>query len=294
MGVSEALRFIARHHMGRIGLVILSFITLMAVFPQLFTPYTPTQVFNETFMPPSPEHPCGLDQQGRDVWAQIVYGARASLLVGVVATLLTIVIGGLVGVVSGYLGGIVDAVLMFFSDALMLLPSLLLLIVFATLFREGFVASWLLGASRWTIWDTAIVIALISWPSTARIVRAHVMQLRNLPYIEAIRVLGAGPLRIMFRHVLPQTTPLLLARVTVLTPGFMVTAASLSFLGLGDPNTPDWGYVMYTAYSNMLAVVVTGNWAWIVLPGLLLALAVMGFICLGEAVDDYLNPKRVT
>jgi len=292
LGFVEGLKYVTHHRMGVVGLAILAFITVLAAFPQLFTPYTPTQIFEQTFTPPSPKHPCGLDYEGKDIWTQIVYGARASLIVGFLATILTIAIGGVIGVISGYYGGVVDSLMMFVSDALMLLPSLLLLIVFATLFREGFIVSKLIGAGRWTLWDTAVVIALISWPSTARIIRAQVMQLKNMPYVDAVKLLGASPSRIMFKHILPQTTPLLLSRITVLTPGFMVTAASLSFLGLGDPNTPDWGYVMYTAYANMLAVVMNHNWLWIVLPGLLLAITVMGFICVGEAIDDYLNPRR--
>ncbi len=290
--LEDPLYYVLHHRMGVVGVAILTFVAIMALFPQLFTPYAPTQIFEQNFAPPSPQHLCGTDYEGKDVWTQIIYGARASLLVGFIATILTIAIGGFIGVFSGYYGGVLDNLLMFFSDSLMLLPSLLLLIVFATMFRNGFIVAKLTGVGRWTLWDTAIVIALIAWPSTARMVRAQVMQLKNRPYVEAIRIIGAGPWRIMFKHILPQTTPLLLSRITVLTPGFMVTAASLSFLGLGDPNTPDWGYVMYTAYKNMFTVVTENNWLWIVLPGLLLAITVMGFICVGEAIDDYLNPKR--
>ncbi len=295
-------RFAIRHPFGLPGFILLAFFLIVAAFPWLFTPYTPDQIFNETFAPPSPEHPCGTDYEGRDVWAMIVWGTRPSLAVGIIAALLTTFIGGVLGIVAGYMGGIADYIVMLLSDVLMLIPSLLLLIVFGVLFSKGFViaalsraAPFLFGGhevDRWTIWDTAVVISLISWPSTARIVRAQVIQLKHTLYVEAARAVGAPALRVMFKHIAPQTFPLILARIAILTPGFMVTVASLSFLGLGDDKNPDWGYVMYRAFTNKQVVLPQGLWQQFVIPGLFLAFAVLAFICVGEVITEYLNPRR--
>ncbi len=278
--LKELSRYVWHHKMGKVGVIILAFLLIMALFPGLFTKYTPDWTSDETFVPASWDHPCGIDHEGKDIWAQIVYGTRISLAVGFIAALLTVTIGALVGTIAGYYGGIVDEILVFVSDSIMMLPSLLLLIVIAALF-----------SNVWNIWYTIIVIALISWPSTARMVRAQTLQLKNRTYVEAAVVLGASKRRIIFKHILPNTVPLLFARATIQVAGFIVTVASLTFLGLGDPHNPDWGYVMYTANKNMMMIVMKGMWQWIVVPGVMIALAVIAFVCLGEALQDYLNPK---
>ncbi|MBO8173823.1 MAG: ABC transporter permease [Thermococcus sp.] len=276
----EVFKFMWNHKMGKVGIIIFAFLLVMALFPQLFTKYTPDWTSDQIFVPASWEHPCGLDHQGKDIWTQVVYGARISLSVGFMAALLTILMGALVGTVTGYYGGIFDEFLMFLSDSIMMLPSLLLLLVIASLF-----------STVWNIWYTIIVIALISWPSTARMVRAQTLQLKHRLYVEAAIALGASNKRIIFKHILPSIIPLLFARAAVLIAGFIVTVASLTFLGLGDPKNPDWGYVMYTANKNMMIIVMKGMWQWIVVPGVMIALAVIAFVCLGEALEDYLNPK---
>lgn len=276
----EVFKFMWNHKMGKVGIIIFAFLLVMALFPQLFTKYTPDWTSDQIFVPASWEHPCGLDHQGKDIWTQVVYGARISLSVGFMAALLTILMGALVGTVAGYYGGIFDEFLMFLSDSIMMLPSLLLLLVIASLF-----------STVWNIWYTIIVIALISWPSTARMVRAQTLQLKHRLYVEAAIALGASNRRIIFKHILPSVIPLLFARAAVLIAGFIVTVASLTFLGLGDPKNPDWGYVMYTANKNMMIIVMKGMWQWIVVPGIMIALAVIAFVCLGEALEDYLNPK---
>ncbi|ASJ16506.1 hypothetical protein A3L04_05170 [Thermococcus chitonophagus] len=278
--LKEVFRFIWNHKMGRLGIIILVLLLIMALFPQLFTKYTPEWTSNEIFEPASWEHPCGLDHQGKDIWTQIVYGTRISLSVGFIAAILTILVGALIGTIAGYYGGVLDDFLMFISDSIMMLPSLLLLLVIASLF-----------SSIWNIWYTIIVIALISWPSTARMVRAQTLQLKHRLYVQAAIALGASNRRIIFKHILPSIIPLLFARAAILIAGFIVTVASLTFLGLGDPNNPDWGYVMYTANKNMMIIVMKGMWQWIIVPGIMISLAVIAFVCIGEALEDYLNPK---
>ncbi|MFA4640077.1 ABC transporter permease [Pyrococcus kukulkanii] len=276
----NVLKFTWNHKMGKLGIIILAFLLVMALFPQLFTKYTPEWTSNEIFEPASWEHPCGLDHQGKDIWTQIVYGTRISLSVGFIAAILTILLGALIGTIAGYYGGVLDDFLMFISDSIMMLPSLLLLLVIASLF-----------SSIWNIWYTIIVIALISWPSTARMVRAQTLQLKHRLYVQAAIALGASNKRIILKHILPNIVPLLFARAAILIAGFIVTVASLTFLGLGDPNNPDWGYVMYTANKNMMIIVMKGMWQWIIVPGIMISLAVIAFVCIGEALEDYLNPK---
>ncbi len=278
--LKDFFKELLRSWRGSVSVAILTFFLIMALFPQLFTKYPPPyygRYENQPLMPISWEHPLGTDTIGQDIWAMVVYGARISILAGLTAALMTSLIGTFIGIIAGYFRR-VDNIVMFISDTLMMIPPLLLLIVIASLYR------WC-----WNMWFAVLAIASISWPSTARIIRARVLQIKALPYIEAARALGASDAYIIFRHILPNIVPLLIARATIMAGGMIVTIASLSFLGFGDPSNIDWGLILRFAYDNFLVIVAYRYWQWFIVPGLFISLTVMAFVLLGEFIQDYLH-----
>ncbi len=300
-GVKGAIKALLTDPRGLMGIVILSFFTVMAVAPWLFSKYTvepldrqAPEEYNKIInmlkqmnitgkpvpIPPIPGHPLGIDQAWRDIWARVVYGARISLLTGVLSAVIAMVIGVIVGSLAGYYGGKIDGVLMILSDTIMMLPGLLLLILITSLFRD-----------IWNIWYTILLISLIAWPSTARAIRAQVMQLKAQGYVDAAKCLGARDRYIIVKHIWPQVLPFALARATILVAGAIVTVASLSFLLPETTQGADWGSVISDSYTYWSDVVNKGMWLWFFVPGVFIALVVIGFICIGEVLIDYLNPK---
>ncbi len=286
---------------GLMGVIILLFFTVMAIFPQLFTSYTVEpldrqcpdeyqRIISELKkqnitgkpvpIPPIPGHPLGIDHAWRDIWARVVYGARISLLTGILVALIAMFIGLLVGSIAGYIGGYVDSALMVLTDTVMMLPSLLLLILVTALFRD-----------IWSIWHTIALIAAIAWPSSARAIRAQVMQIKVQGYVEAAITMGSSTRHILRKHILPQVLPFALARATILIASAIVTVASLSFLIPEATQGADWGSVISDSYRYWNDIIVKGMWLWFFVPGLFIALVVIGFISVGEVLIEYYNPR---
>ncbi len=220
----------------------------------------------------------GADHLGADLWAQFLYGTRTSLLIGFVVAVIAVVVGTLVGIVSGYLGGWVDELLMRVVDVLISIPFLPILIVFVAV----------LGKS---LWNLIILIALFSWMSVARLVRSQTLTLRERTFVEAARgPPGATPGYIMRAHILPNVLGLVFASLVLLVPGAIVSEATLSFLGFGDPRVPTWGRMLQNAKSfgafGELA------WWWILPPGLALTILAMAFVFIGNTLDDILNRRN--
>ena len=286
---------------GLMGVVILVFFTIMSIFPSMFTAYTPQPLDQQcpdeyqkiinyikeqgitgkpVPLPPLPNHPLGIDQAWRDIWARVVYGARISLLTGLLSAIIAVIIGLTIGSLAGYYGGAIDAFLTLMSDTIMMLPGLLLLILITALFRDV-----------WNIWLTILLISVIAWPSTARAIRAQVKQLKSLGYIEAARSMGASNKYILLKHIWPQIIPFALARASILVAGAIVTVASLSFLLPEATSGADWGSVISDSYANWNDVITQNMWSWFVVPGIFIALVVIAFINIGEVLIEYFNPR---
>jgi peptide/nickel transport system permease protein len=246
------------------------------VLAPYIAPYGEREKVGDVFEPPSSEHWLGLDDAGIDMLTLMLHGARVSLIVGFAAALVTMLIGGTIGLLAGYFGGKADVVLMRLTDYFLVIPDIPLMLVVA--------AAW--GRSLTNI---ILIIGLIYWTTTARVVRAQVKSVRERVYVKRARSLGAGHARVLFRHVLPQVAPLLVA-ITVLSVAVAIFAeTAIAFLGLGDPTLTSWGKLIENAFSRS-AISVDAWWA-VVPPGLAVVIVVLACTMLGRALEDSLNPR---
>ncbi len=213
---------------------------------------------------------------GADAYSQLIYGSRVSLVIGVLATGLSTIVGVLVGLAAGYFGGSVDEVLMRVVDFLLVIPGLPLMMVLAMF----------LGESTTNI---IIVIAILGWTSTARLIRSQVLAEKNKAYVESARAIGATDTYIMFRHILPNVTPILFANITLGVVGAILAEAGLSFLGLTNIEEPSWGRMLADAQNG--AAFIRGAWWVVVFPGLMITLLSLSFTFVGHTLDQVLNPR---
>jgi peptide/nickel transport system permease protein len=276
-GFGSAFR---RDALAMIGLGVLVLITAMALLAPVISPQAGLSavdsIMNPVWASPSRDYPLGTDHLGRSVAAQFVWGSRVSLLVGVVATLLTIVIGSVVGITSGFFGGRVDSVLMRVTDWFLVIPFLPLAIVLAAVLDRS-------------LRNVVVVIAVTSWPGTARIIRTQVLSTKQRLFVDRARALGAGRVHVVRRHILPSVGPLILASTTLAVPISILTETTLAFLGLGDPARPSWGKMLDEAYS---AGAITREAWWYYLPaGLGIVLVVLAFTLVGRAMEEILDPR---
>ena len=267
---------IKENRQAKVGLAVLLFFVLVAILAPWIKPYPLDKQVGPVFCTPSLRHPLGCDDGGIDMVSLLIQGGRASLVVGFAATFVAMIMGGGVGILSGYFGGLTDVILMRITDYSLVIPDLPLAIIIA--------AVW--GAS---LSHLIIVIAILLWTGTARIIRAQVKSVRERVYVKRARALGAGNARIIFRHVLPQIGPLLIAN-TVLTVAIAIfDETALSFLGLGNPASHSWGTIIEFAF--LRTAVSAGAWWAIVPAGLCVAVVIMGCYWLGQSIEDALNPR---
>jgi peptide/nickel transport system permease protein len=259
-----------------IGALIVVFFILVALTAPWLAPYGVTEKVGPVFEPPSPEHPLGLDDAGVDMLSLMMWGARVSLVVGFAAAFVAMVIGGTIGLISGYFGGRTDTVLMRMTDYFLVIPDIPLMLVAAAIWGRS-------------LSNIIIIIGVIYWTTTARLIRSQVISLRERVYVKRANAVGAGHGRILFRHILPQVTPLIVAN-TVLTVAIAIFAeTAIAFLGLGDPTLTSWGKLIENAFSHN-AITVDAWWA-IVPPGIAVALVILGCTMVGQAIEDTLNPR---
>lgn len=266
--------------MSRRGIVALA--VILAVYALAWaapglTPYSPTAIdLDHLKQPPSAEHVMGTDQKGRDILTRVLHGGRISISVALIAAGLSMGVGLLVGLTSGYYGGRLDLVVMALVDLTLSFPSLLLAIGVSLIMPPG-------------IYTVMIAIAAVSWASFARLIRGHVLTLREAPFVEAARALGASGPRVILVHLLPQCLPLSFVMMGLKLGGFILIEASLSFLGLGpQPPAASWGAMI----SSGRAYLVVSPWM-VISPGIAIALTALCFNILGDALADRFGLKGV-
>ena len=218
----------------------------------------------------------GTNFQGNDLWTELVYGARISLLVGLLAAILATSIGIFYGVICGYIGGFVDEFMMRVVDVLLCLPVLPILLVLSRVYRAS-------------VYFVVVLIAIFGWQGLSRVIRSRVLSLKEAPFIVSAKASGASGGYIIFRHLVPNVLPIASASMILAIPGAIITEAALSFLGFGDPNTSTWGRMMY--YARELGGFGKGAWWEWLPPGLSITLLCLGFVFIGHAVDEIVNPR---
>ena len=261
--------------MIRLGLVIVAVTVFAALAGPWLSPYDASaQELARRLEPPTLSHPFGLDELGRDILARLLAGARISLLVGLAVVSVSSTVGTLLGSVAGYFGGLVDDVISRLVDVLMAFPGILLAIALVAV----------LGPS---LTNVVIALSVIGWVGYARLVRGQALRARELDFVQAARALGAGPARIVVRHILPSALPAVVVQATLGMAGAIIAEASLSFLGLGvQPPTPSWGTMLDAGRSHLFdAPHLT------IFPGLAIALLVLGFNFVGDGLRDRVDPK---
>lgn len=270
------VRNMRRHPLGTFGFVVLAIVTITAVAAPLIAPFDPTVGDSGAlFQPPGATYWLGTDAFGRDILSRLIYGARISLAVGVGASLLGVTVGAAVGIVAGYIGGWTDSVAQRLMDAMLAFPMLLLALAMATV----------LGSS---LQNVIIALAMPIVPRGARIARASTLLLKNTAFVEAARAVGCTDLRIILRHIVPNTFAPLLVIATAYLGLAVVQEAALDYLGAGiqEPDS-SWGLMMSGSATSLALVA-----PWIVIfPGLAICLAVLASNLLGDAIRDILDPK---
>jgi peptide/nickel transport system permease protein len=265
------------HSMGRIGTILIALVLIAALFaPYLWTVDPKATGKREDILTaPSSQHWLGTDDLGRDVWSQIIFGSRVSLAIGLITAFVTVVSGTLIGLFAGYYGGLIEEFLVKIIDFFMMLPVLPLMIILAAV----------LGPSLWNI---ILVISVVSWPTTARVVRSQVLSVKERPYVEAARCIGAGNARLMFGEILPNVLPLMFAQTVLMITYAIYDEAILAFLGLGDPTRISWGSMLHFAFES--GVMSRSPW-WIGPPIAGIIILIVGFSLLGTAITDVMSPQ---
>ena len=273
----EAWRQLRRRPIFWVAALLILFSVLMAFVPQLFTSVDPRMCqLSDSLEPARAGHPFGFDKQGCDIFARTIHGARASVLVGVLTMILAVVIGTAMGAIAGYRGGWVDALLSRITDIFFAIPFVLAAIVVMQIFKE-----------QRTIITVVVVIAIFGWPQIARIARGAVMEAKQEEYVTAARSLGASGWANMIRHILPNAAAPIIVYATVALGSYIVTEATLSFLGIGLPPTVvSWGGDISAARQVLRQAPQV-----LFYPAGALAMTVLGFIMMGDAVRDALDPK---
>ncbi|MCF8091070.1 MAG: ABC transporter permease [Desulfotignum sp.] len=269
--------------LGKTGVIILVVFMFMAIasffvplIGPMYDPMTGIDPDIRVSTGPSLTHWLGTDNVGRDLFAQLLEGAKVAFIVGLSAAFISIVIGTLVGMVAGYTGGLLDAFLMRTADIIMVLPSLVILLILASLFGQ------------FNIWIIVFIIAIMRWPAVSRVIRSQTLSLKHRPFIEASRVAGASHLRIIFRHIMPNVLPLAFLYMTFRVTAAILVEAALSFLGFGDPSQVSWGMMLQWVWKS-------GHMFqapyWLIPPGMCISLLTLAFYLLGRAMDEVLDPR---
>jgi peptide/nickel transport system permease protein len=283
MKTSSFWRTFLRSPLGLLGATMLLSAAAVALLAPVIAPYDPyahiTVQPEEVMAPPGPAHLLGQDDAGRDVFSLLVYGARVSLTVGFAASMMSMLLGTTVGMVAGYFGGRLGNVLMRFTDGLMVIPDLPLMLVLIAVWGRG-------------LWKIILVIGLLGWTYTARLVRSQVLSVKERQYVLRAKAIGVSGVRILLRHIFPQVVPLILAQAVLDISASILAESSLSFLGLGDPMLVSWGSMLNFAFER--GAISRGAWWYLLPPGLGIVWVTLGLIFLGNTLERIINPRLRT
>jgi ABC-type dipeptide/oligopeptide/nickel transport system permease subunit len=287
--LQDALRRLRRHRSAQVGMVILGFLILVAIFAPLIAPFDPTTpLFSEPGIKrrsapcihllgcpaDQPQHIFGVDSNNRDFFSRVVFGSRLSLEIGVATVSFAIIIGASLGAIAGFAGGWTDNIIMRVMDVLLAFPSLLLSIAIVSVLGSGLI-------------NALLAIGFVSIPVYARIVRASVLQVKEQDFISASRALGASPLSTLINHILPNAVTPLIVQATLGIASAILDAAALSFLGLGaQPPTPEWGLMLGEERNSVFNAP-----HLMIFPGIAIMLTVLAFNLLGDGLRDALDPR---
>ena len=261
--------------MGPIGLGILVLVAVAATFAGVIAPEGPFALGGPRLAAPGTDgYLLGTDHLGRDILAQIVYGARVSLTIGLVAASISLVVGVLIGSIAGYYGGWADILLSRLTDMFLIIPAFFLIIVVVATLGSG-------------IGYVMVVIGLTAWPTSARLMRSQALTLRERTFVQALRALGESSPRILIRHVIPNGIQPLIANASLDIAAAILIEAGLSFIGLGDPNKATWGRMIFDGRTT-----ITTAWWASVLPGVAIIVTVLGFYLVGDGISYVLSPRN--
>ncbi len=278
-----------RHNrMGLMGAFLVLTAILLAIFAPLVTTTSPNEIIRDangrglTFAPPFVHGPLGTDDAGHDVWAQLAFGARISLTVGFLAGFIAMFVGSLLGILAGYFGGWLDNLIMRITDVLLVIPDLPLMLVLVAAIRQ-------LNLQISPLTVLILVIGLLYWTSTARLVRSQVLTIKERQFVARARAIGAGHIHIIRNHILPQIMPLIVANTVLILSTAILIESGLAFLGLGDPTQPSWGTMLNFAFDRNA---ISNNAWWFYLPpGLAIVWVSLGCVLLGNVLEEMLNPR---
>ncbi len=272
---SDALRRLMENRAALLGGVLIITLVVVAIFANRIAPYPYEKQFvGGPFDQPSRATPLGTDNLGRDQLSRIIYGARISMTVGLIVQFIVLLVGVPLGALAGYAGGWVDDLLMRFTDVVYAFPDLLFVIILLAA----------LGRSETNVF---LAIAVVAWPTMARLVRGQVLSLKRMEFVDAARVAGASHWRIVTRHLLPNSSGPIIVAVTLGVPAAILTEAVLAFLGLGaPPPLPSWGSLVFDALNAIFTIPVL-----VIFPGLAISLTMLSFVFLGDGLRDALDPR---
>jgi len=275
--IGRALRTLWSNGKARTGMIILGLIVLAAIFAPLIAPHSPTATNFTPYAGPSAAHLLGTTGNGQDVFSQLIFGARVSLIVGVCAGALATLVAVTIGLISGYRPGAIDELLSFVTNLALVIPALPLMII---------LAAYLQGRSVWTI---VLVVAFTSWATGARVIRSQTKTLRTRDFVTSAVFSGERLPRIVFRDILPNMTSLVAASFLAAATAAVLAEASLEFLGLGNPSTVSWGTILFAAQQQN--ALLTGQWLMVFAPGLAIVLLMVSFTLINFGVDALSNPR---
>lgn len=286
--LSDFWKAFRRNKLGLAGAFLVITSILVATFAPLLTPHAPSDIIRDegghglTFAPPSVHGPLGTDDAGHDVWSQLVYGARISLMVGFMAGFIAMFVGSLFGILAGYFGGRIDNLLMRITDILLVIPDLPLMLILVATIRQ-------LDLKISPLTVLIAVIGLLYWTSTARLIRSQVLTIKERQFVARARAIGAGHGHIIRKHILPQIMPLIVANTVLILSTAILVESGLAFLGLGDPTQPSWGTMLNFAFDR--SAITNGAWWFYLPPGFAIVWVTLGCVLLGNVLEEMLNPR---